>query len=250
MFRVLRDCQRSRSACQEIEVIDIVARTSRHRMKSGTNENGVAVYGAKGDIARFIWRIQSLQRESFFGVIDPVIIDFIEINLSWRSMYVVFVRWVTRPVSSRSVHLNDHQFVSRRVRANDLDNLARSISTATEADGNIFWGNQQRLEFFVRGNATLGNFADGRGFKGDSVARGKIDAVGKSVEDVGAIANDRGAAAPILNATTQDHEGRFFTVRCCRKDFARIQTARNRAHPVPLDGIPRKADKLAGLAIR
>ena len=58
--------------------------------------------------------VQMLQGKAF--VLNPVIVDFVEVDFSGRIVYVVLVRRIARPVSARRIDLDDHELVGREMR--------------------------------------------------------------------------------------------------------------------------------------
>src|SRR5258708_29701263 len=113
---------------------------------------------------------------------------------------VVLVGGKAGPVAAGSVAVDDDDFVGGEVRADDVHDLARSVSTATEAANDIFWGDQFGLEFYFGRNAAFGNFADGFGLESDGMIRGEIKTIGQAVENIFPQAAAMGALSPIYSA--------------------------------------------------
>src|ERR1700751_3102796 len=205
-------------------------------MKAGADEDRVAILRANGDVMREIGRVEPLQREALFGMIDAVIIDFIQVHFGGRIVDVVFVRRKARPVTAGSVDLDDDEFVGWEIWTDDIHDLAGSVSTATEAANDVFRSDQFGLKFGVRRNAALSNFADGFCREGAGVARGEVEAVRQAVENILALADRARTFAPIYGAAAAEKDERgFFTLREGRIRFAGIQAAGGHAHPFPLN---------------
>src|SRR6266403_6405713 len=246
---IFGDGQGPGSSGEEIEVVDIVAGTRDDGMKTGPHEDRIAILRAEGDVASKIGRVETLECKAFFRAADAVVVDFVEVDFGGGIVDVVFVGRKAGPVAAGSVHLDDDEFVGGEVRAGDVHDLARSVSTATEAANDVFWGDQFGLEFYFGRNAAFGNFADGFGLESDGMIRGEIEAIGQAVKNIFTLADGVRAFAPIYCATaTQKNEGGFFTLRGGGITFAGIQTAGGHAHPFPLDAFAGKVEQLAGVA--
>src|SRR5258708_34218129 len=114
---------------------------------------------------------------------------------------VVLVGGKAGPVAAGSVAVDDDDFVGGEVRADDVHDPARSVSTATEAANDVFWGDQFGPEFCFGRNAAFGNFTDGFGLESDGIIRGEIKTIGQAVENIFALADGVRAFTPIYRAT-------------------------------------------------
>jgi len=189
-----------------------------------------------------------LESETFFGAVDPVVVDFVEVDFGGGIVDVVFVGREAGPVAAGSVDLDDDEFVGGEVRADDVHDLTRSVSTAAEAANDVFRGDQFRPKVRCGRDAAFGDFADGFRFERGGMIRGEIEAIGQAIENIFALADRLRAFAPIYGATpTEEDESGFFTFCGGRIRFARVQAAGRHAHPFPLDGLARKMEHFAGL---
>src|ERR1700735_4114643 len=102
--------------------------------------------------------IQVLEREAS-RLADTVIINLVQINFSRRVVQVMLVRRITRPITAGRVNLDDHELISREIRADDVDNLARGIAAAAEAADHLPRSNQLGVESSIRGSTAFRNFA-------------------------------------------------------------------------------------------
>src|SRR5258707_952654 len=208
---IFGDGQGPGSSGEEIEVVDIVAGTRDDGMKTGSHEDRIAILRAESDVASKIGRVETLECKAFFRAVDAVVVDFVEVDFGRGIVDVVFVGRKAGPVAAGSVDLDDDEFVGGEVRADDVHDLARSVSTATEAANHVFWGDQFGLEFCFGRSAAFGNFADGFGLESDGMIRGEIEAIGQAVKNIFTLADGGRAFAPIYCATAaQKHAGGFF----------------------------------------
>src|SRR5882757_818302 len=198
---IFGDGQGPGSSGEEIEVVDIVAGTRDDGMKTGPHEDRIAILRAESDVASKIGRVETLECKAFFRAADAVVVDFVEVDFGRGIVDVVFVGREAGPVAARSVDLDDDEFIGGEVRADDVHDLARSVSTATEAANDVFWGDQFGLELYFGRNAAFGNFADGFGLKSDGMIRGEIKTIGQAVKNIFALADGMRAFAPIYCAT-------------------------------------------------
>jgi hypothetical protein len=249
MIGVFGDGQGAGSSREEIEVVDVVAGTGDYGMKAGADEYGVAVLSADSCVVREIGGIEALESEAFVRTIDAVVVDFVEVDLGGGIVDIVLVWRKAGPVAAGSVDLDDNEFVGGEVRADDVDDLAGSVSTATEAANDVIWSDQLGLKFRMRRDAALGNFANGFRLECDGMIRGEIQAIREAIENIFALADGVGAFSPIRGAAAaEEDEGGFFTIRGGGIRFAGIQTPSGHAHPFPLDGVTGEVQQFAGVA--
>ena len=218
-------------------------------MEAGADEDGVAILRSNGDVAREIGRVEALERETFLGAIDAVVVDFVEVHFRGGIVDVVFVGREAGPVAAGSVDLDDDEFVGWEVRTDDVHDLAGSVSTATEAANNVFWSDEFRLKLGLGRDATFGNFAGGFGSESGRMAGGQIKTIGETVKNIFALADAVRPFAPVCGAAAaEEDEGGFFAVRGGGIGFTRIETAGGHAHPFPLDAFAGKMEQFAGLS--
>ncbi len=77
-----------------------------------------------------------LERKSF-RLLNPVVVDLIQIHFLRGIVHIVFMRGVAGPVPTGSVDLDRDQFICRKVRADDIDDLPGSVSAATQTADDI-----------------------------------------------------------------------------------------------------------------
>src|SRR5258708_17346496 len=99
------------SSGEEIEVVDIVAGTRNDGMKTGSHEDRIAILRADGDVASKVGRVETLECKAFFRAVDPVVVDFVEVDFGRGIVDVVFVGREAGPVAARSVDLDDDESV-------------------------------------------------------------------------------------------------------------------------------------------
>src|SRR6266481_2371899 len=191
---IFGDGQGPGSSGEEIEVVDIVAGTRDDGMITGSHEDRIAVLRAEGDVASKIGRVETLECKAFFRAVDAIVVDFVEVD---------FGRGIV-----------DDEFVGGEVWADDVHDLARSVSTATEAANDVFWGDQFGLEFCFGRNAAFGNFADGSGLESDGMIGGEIKTIGQAVENILALADGMGALALIYSAAAAEKDESGFLALC------------------------------------
>src|SRR4029077_1663866 len=105
------------------------------------------------------------------------------------------------------------EFVGGEVWADDVNNLAGSVSTATEAANDVFWSDELGLKVRLGRGAAFGNFAYGFRLEGDGMIRWEIEAVRQAVENILALADGVRAFAPIDSAAAaEEDEGGFFAL--------------------------------------
>ncbi len=179
-------------------------------MKARADEDRVAILCADGDIAGEIGRVEALESEAFFRVVDSVVVDFVEVDFGGRIVHVVFVGRKTGPVAAGSVDLDDHEFVGWEVWADDVNDLARGVSTATEAANDVFWSDEFGLKFCLGRDAAFGDFADSFRLESGGMIRGEIEAIGQTVENIFALADGVRAFAPIYRAAAAEEDERGF----------------------------------------
>src|SRR6266508_4021023 len=92
-----------------------------------------------------------------FRLINLVEVDFLQIRLDQIAifpfdMYVMFVRWITAPVTTGCIHF--HQYVSmyRRSRWQQIIDLTTHVVTSADGDGDLLWLNEPGFMVFIGGN--------------------------------------------------------------------------------------------------
>ena len=106
--RILRIGKGPPATGDEVQVVDIVARTGDDRMITVANQDHVTVACRYDKVATLIGRIQALMRERR-RVIGAVVIDFVEVGFVGRMVHIVFVRRVARPVAAGRIDLDRDQ---------------------------------------------------------------------------------------------------------------------------------------------
>jgi len=87
-----------------------------NRMVSVTNQDRVSISDRQGHVSLPVPRVKAMVGVAT-RMIHAVVINFIEIHLVGRIVYVVLVRGVARPVSAGGIHLDDHKLVCREIGA-------------------------------------------------------------------------------------------------------------------------------------
>ena len=122
MLGVLGDRHRAGRSCEEIQVVDVVPRSSDNGVVAAADEDCIPVSGFHGSLGCMLARIKMLKSEGL-GLVHAVVIDLVEIDFPWRVVHVMLMGRVTRPVSARGVYLDHDEFVSREGRWDDIDDL-------------------------------------------------------------------------------------------------------------------------------
>src|SRR5262250_735323 len=102
------------------------------------HQNRIAVRGPNYTIFPVRRRVETLQGEAC-GLVEPVVVDFIQVNFSRGSVYVVLVGRIAGPVAPRRIDLNYYNLISRKIRLNDVHDLSRSIAAASQGTGDVLW---------------------------------------------------------------------------------------------------------------
>src|SRR5207247_2105603 len=99
---------------------------------------------------------------------------------------IVFVRWITRPVSARRIDLADEEPIGGKCRRHDVDDLPGRVATAPDFEAAIDRANDARGQRLARRRSTIRNLARFDGFDAELRAGRQVDAVRIRVEDIGA----------------------------------------------------------------
>src|SRR5215471_15917784 len=160
------------------------------------HQNCIAVVGPNYGFFPVRWRVETLQGKTR-GLIEPVVVNFIQVNLGRRRVHVVFVGRIAGPVSPGGIYLNHYNFVSREAGLNDVHNLPRSVPAPAQSAGYVIWGDQARLELRLRWYSALGDFTGRFGPERDAISRWQIQAIGQAVENILSSANRLLALTPV-----------------------------------------------------
>src|ERR1700693_4044369 len=181
-------------------------------------------------------------------MLDPVVVNFIQIHFSRWVVYIMFMRRITRPVSSRRVYLDDHQLIGGEIRPDNIYNLTRSIAPSTQTAGHIVRSNQSRLEFSHRRNPAFRNLANRFGSERNFVAGREINRIRKPVKNIRALADVLGPRTPISYALPAEQDkGAFLIARRSSNDVARLQPPHRHTHPLPSRLFPGQVQEFSRL---
>src|SRR6185312_10483316 len=95
-----------------IEIIEIVAVRRADGMIAARHEYDIAVFHAYGLIDTPVVRVDALESKALRRV-EPMVVDLLELRLGGRSIGVMLVRRIARPVSAGSDHLDDENPLGR-----------------------------------------------------------------------------------------------------------------------------------------
>ena len=72
------------------------------------------------------------------------IVDLFEIGLGRRTIGIVFVRRIARPVAGRRQHFADHEAIGGKPRRQNVDDLARCVAAAADLEAAVARTDERR----------------------------------------------------------------------------------------------------------
>ena len=136
--RIVTGSHGASATSQHIQVIHIIAMRRHNRMVAIFNQYQIAVDESQGIVAGSRGVVQPLERISL-GFVDPVVINFVEVHFKRGVVHIMLVRRIARPISARRIDLAEQEFIGRKFRANNVDDLPSAITPATNFFAAIRW---------------------------------------------------------------------------------------------------------------
>jgi hypothetical protein len=128
---IFGDGQGARSSRQEVQVIDVIARSGDDGMKPAVHKDDIAVAGFECAFAGMLARVEVLKSEGV-GLAHAVIVNLVQVDFAGRIVHVMLVRRIAGPVSAGRVHLNNDEFVGRERGRDDVHDLAGDVASSTQ----------------------------------------------------------------------------------------------------------------------
>jgi hypothetical protein len=107
MLRILGHHHGSRTAGQEIEIVDVITRSSDHGMIAVPHQNCVAIVHLEYRTPRAVGAIKVLEGKGA-RLLHAVVIDLIQVYFGRRVVDLVLVRGITGPIATGGVDLDHH----------------------------------------------------------------------------------------------------------------------------------------------
>ena len=123
MLGVFGDRHGTRRSREEIQVINVISRSSHHWMVTAADEDGIPVSGFDSALGRVLPRVKMLEGEGL-GLVHAVVVDLVEIDFARWIVHIMLMGRITRPVSAGGIDLDHDEFVRRKGRRDDVDDLA------------------------------------------------------------------------------------------------------------------------------
>jgi hypothetical protein len=215
-----------------------------------SDEHSISVPNLQRQISRGGRIIKVLKGEAF-RMVNPVIVNLVQVNFLWGIMDIMLMGGVARPVSARSVDLHGDQAVGRKLWPDDVNDLARSVLASPQTADDIPWSDELGLKAGVGGNPTLGHLACGLGFEDDTTGGRKIKSIGIAIEDVLSLSNAYFTFTPVCQALPpQKNENYFFVLGFKLPDRPGCQSPHKEAHPLPTCFLSGEPEQFTGQICR
>src|SRR5262245_57612200 len=112
------------------------------------------------DLYRFVAPAGVHALESVAGAVaEAEVVHLVEVYLPRWIVGVVLVRRIARPVAARRVDLAQQQAIRRKLRPDDVDDLARGIAAAADLEAAVAWPDDARRAAPRRRRAAIGDLA-------------------------------------------------------------------------------------------
>jgi hypothetical protein len=188
-------------------------------------------------------RIIKVLKGEAFRMVNPIVVNLVQVNFLRGIVDIVLVGRVARPVSARSVDLHSDQAVGRKLWPDYVNDLARSVLTSPQTADDIPRSDELGLKTGVGGNTTLRHLTIGLGLENDLTGGRKIKSIGKTIKDVLSLSNAYFTFTPVCQALPpQKNENYFLVFGFKLPDRLGCQSPHKEAHPLPTRFLSRESE--------